>query len=179
MSALGDFFKEVADAIRSKKGTTDIIVPIDFPQEILSIETGATPTGDIEIKENGTYDVTNYANAVVNVPTSGGSGELKKSGKITCTYPTNTYQILYQSLGSDGAISYSGMPMYAITGNTSCGCNSVVVGTDIYFVCTSQSQLKYRNVVVSNGLEVIRNGQDFVVVRVNTEGPGTITITNQ
>lgn len=42
MSALGDFFKEVADAIRTKKGTTDTIVPINFPAEILSIETGGS-----------------------------------------------------------------------------------------------------------------------------------------
>lgn len=149
MSALGDFFKEVADAIRSKTGKTDTIVPINFPAEILAIETG------------------------------GSGGELKKSGTINCAYPSNTYQIVFQSLESDGTISYNGFPMYAINGNTTCGCNNVVIGTDIYFVCVSQSKLKYRNVVVSDGLEVIRNGQDFVVVRVNTEGTGTITITNR
>ena len=42
MSALGDFFKEVADAIRSKTGKTEPIKPIDFPLEILGIQSGGS-----------------------------------------------------------------------------------------------------------------------------------------
>ncbi len=34
---------------------------------------GTTPTGSLDITENGTHDVTNYASVVVNVPTSSGS----------------------------------------------------------------------------------------------------------
>ena len=37
---LTDFLTGVADAIRNKKGTTDLINPQDFESEILSIETG-------------------------------------------------------------------------------------------------------------------------------------------
>ena len=58
----------VADAIRKKGGTTE---KLEFPQgmkeAVNNIETGITPTGTIEITENGMYDVTNYANAEVNV----------------------------------------------------------------------------------------------------------------
>lgn len=37
---ISDFLKDVADAIRTKKGTTDLINPQDFSEEIKSIETG-------------------------------------------------------------------------------------------------------------------------------------------
>lgn len=36
--------------------------------------TATQPVGSINISTNGTHDVTNYANAVVNVPTGGGGG---------------------------------------------------------------------------------------------------------
>lgn len=39
---------------------------------------GVTPTGEIEIVQNGTYDVSNYAEAVVDVPASGLDSDYKK-----------------------------------------------------------------------------------------------------
>lgn len=46
-----------------------------------------TPSGSITITENGTHDVTNYASAVVNVPTSGGSASTEN------TYEMGTFEI--------------------------------------------------------------------------------------
>lgn len=53
MSYQGDNLKAIADAIRYKDGTTDLIMPLDFPDRIRAIQTGidtsdATATaGDI------------------------------------------------------------------------------------------------------------------------------------
>lgn len=44
--SLGDFFGAIANAIREKKGTTDKIVPINFPQEIASIGSGGSGGSD-------------------------------------------------------------------------------------------------------------------------------------
>ena len=45
-----DFCKDVADAIRAKKGTTDLINPQDFSKEIASIEGGGSGGGESNIE---------------------------------------------------------------------------------------------------------------------------------
>lgn len=66
-----------ADAIRAKTGSTDKI-PWDadtgMSGAVESIATGIEPTGTLNITDNGTYDVTEYASAEVAVPDSGTSG---------------------------------------------------------------------------------------------------------
>lgn len=58
----------VAQAIREKGGTTQLLAfPAGFQSAIESIETGITPEGSLTITENGTYDVTGKAQAIVNV----------------------------------------------------------------------------------------------------------------
>lgn len=47
--ALTDFFKQIADSIRSKDGTTDVIPAIDFPQRILDIPSSGGNESSFEI----------------------------------------------------------------------------------------------------------------------------------
>ena len=62
----------IANAIRGKNGTQNTYKPGQMAEAITNIPTGITPTGTINIDQNGTVDVTNYALAAVSV--SGGGG---------------------------------------------------------------------------------------------------------
>jgi len=61
---------DIADAIRAKTGSQASMTPAQMVTNIASIPTGTTPTGTMNISSNGTYDVTNYASAVVAVSSS-------------------------------------------------------------------------------------------------------------
>ena len=69
-----DYLHGAADAIRRKDGTSNTYTPAQFEEAIDAIPTGGiTPTGTINITENGSVDVTQYATANVNV--SGGGDD--------------------------------------------------------------------------------------------------------
>lgn len=71
---LTDFLTSVADAIRAKKGTSDLINPQNFDSEIASISTSKEEQEKtVTITENGTTDVLpddGYALSKVTVTTN-------------------------------------------------------------------------------------------------------------
>lgn len=69
-TTLTSLFTAIASSLRGKTGGTGTIVADDFPSVIDSLSTGGiTPSGSKTITVNGTHDVTNYASAIVDVPT--------------------------------------------------------------------------------------------------------------
>ena len=89
---LTDKLKAIADAIRGKTGKTEEMTLDQMPREIEGIQTGIEPSGSINISTNGVYDVTEYAEAVVNVASSGGASAIY-SGSFTPAENLNIAEI--------------------------------------------------------------------------------------
>jgi hypothetical protein len=101
-------FTDTADAIREKEGSTGKISPLDFADRIKEISTGIEPTGTINIVQNGTYDVTEYASAVVDVA---GSSNSPKLNAPTISW-TNGTDVLTTSFPSSNGDYDTGMKVY-------------------------------------------------------------------
>ena len=97
---LTDFLTGVANAIRAKKGTTDLINPQDFESEIASIETGGGGTsavlGELNVSSNGTYEA---GSTVTLVP--GGLYQYKK------VLPKETLAELYAATEANGGVLFN------------------------------------------------------------------------
>lgn len=110
-----DYLSDIADAIREKLDSTSVYTPGQMASAIESIPTGVTPTGTINITQNGQTDVTQYATADVNVPNSyaaGDEGKVVQSGALVAqtsetvtqngTYDTTTKDEVVVNVSSGG-----------------------------------------------------------------------------
>lgn len=69
-----DSIRDIASAIREKNGTANTYSVAEMGQAIRGIQTGGggiTPSGEITLSDNGQFDVTNFATAIVAVATGG------------------------------------------------------------------------------------------------------------
>ena len=106
---LSSLFTAIANAIRTKKGTTAEIIADNFPEEIADIETGAdvsgvtAGTGDVLA---GKYFVNDQGNLLMGSIATKSNSNLSVSGK-TITGPAGYYSDGISKSISDGALSDS------------------------------------------------------------------------
>lgn len=96
--------------------------PCDMADAILSIATGSAPTGEIQIDENGDYDVTEYASAHVEVPVGvfpSGDFPISENG----TYDIESYETVTVSVASSGGGGADIEPI-VLTGDQSNACSN-------------------------------------------------------
>lgn len=101
---------DIADAIRSKTGSSSATyLPSEMASAIMTISGGGgiIPTGTINITQNGTHDVTNYASAYVQVPTGSTINNQDKTVNPSTSQQTITADSGYTGLGT---VTVNAMP---------------------------------------------------------------------
>jgi len=122
------YLTDIASAIRAKNGSADTYTPPQMAAAIAAIPTGGiTPTGTVNIAQNGTHDVTQYASANVNVQPNLQSKTVTENGMVT---PDQGYDGLSQVL-----VNVSGGGGGNITYGTDAPAASQGSDGDVYFRC--------------------------------------------
>lgn len=134
---LTDFLTDVANAIREKKGTTDLINPQDFSAEIASIETGGGEGGGYEPKPE--YFMPLYIEALESITIAfanqyeySNDNKTWQSGTSETSISANSGEKVYFRASGLTATSSAGIGKFTISGQCNVGGNamSMLYGAD-------------------------------------------------
>lgn len=140
---LTDFLTDVADAIREKKGTTDLINPQDFSSEIKSIQSSSSPK---KVIYTGPLCIGNFDNGATDI--SDPDNEGRRTTNLTVAKEHSASGPIYKCHASDWnpytSEKFEGAVDYRVTINL----NEAIIPTNKgNIVLTMESDSIYANLM--------------------------------